>query len=78
MYFPTIKKKKSYNKTKIGAREDYNWNGEEQRRAFRRKAFPAEGAERGLPSALPSATEVQRKHTQVIGKTEGEPLRFSA
>ena len=31
--FPQLKKK-SYSKTKIGAREDCNWNGEEQRRAF--------------------------------------------
>lgn len=72
--FPQLKKKKSYNKTKIGAREDCNWNGEEQRRAFRPRLSQLKGAERGLPLALPSATKAQRKHTQIIGKTEGEPL----
>ena len=66
--------KKILQQNKIRAREDCKWNGEAQRSALCHKAVPEEGTERGLPLALPSATKAQRKRTQIIRKTEGEPL----
>ena len=77
MCFPTIKKKiLQQNKNRSQGGLQLEWGGAEE--GFPPKAVPAEGAERGLPLALPSATKAQRKHTQIIGKTEGEPLRCPA
>lgn len=73
--FPQLKK--SYNKTKIRAREDYNWNGEEQRRGFPlHKAFPAEGQRRGLPLGSSVGNRSAKKTHSGHRENRGEPCAF--